>query len=176
MSLRWLAPYLIPVLVLGSALFLSYSFGKDVAADHYEKVIADRDASAERARADALSDARREEQGRAAYVAMIDQTKQEHLRNAIQVRDNTIDDLRTGNLQLRQRFTCPAANNMPGASDGTGLDHEARRGGLQQTDAEFLVRFAGEADEVTIQLQACQAVLSLLISTPSNHRTQEVAP
>lgn len=172
---RAVAPHIVPVLVTATALFAAYQFGVSVTTDEYEAVIAKRDADAAEAKANAVQEARRQEQAAAAYIAFIDRVQEEALRNAIEARDDTIADLRSGALQLRERFTCSAArSSVPGTAPSTGLDHAPGEGGLQRTDAEFLVRFAGEADEVVIQLQACQAVLGLLISTPQQ-RTQEVA-
>ena len=72
--------------------------------------------------------------------------------------------LRDGALRVRERFTC--ADRDPGAGgEGTALaaapgvgDAPPQRG-LQRADAEFLLRIGAEADEVTAQLQACQAIV-----------------
>lgn len=75
---------------------------------------------------------------------------------AIKERDATIAGLRNESIRLRKRFTCPALPASTGASAGSDGGEES---GLLGEDAEFLVRFASEADEVVLQLQACQDTL-----------------
>ena len=56
--------------------------------------------------------------------------------------------------RLRQRFRCPAPEaGTAGAPEGSDA---APQGGLLDADAEFLVRFAADADGVVRQLTACQ--------------------
>ena len=77
-------------------------------------------------------------------------------------KDNVIADLRAGNLRLRQRFQCPANTTVSPASPATSVGDGGTGGGLLDSDAEFLVRLAAEADNRVVQLQACQAVLKEL--------------
>jgi hypothetical protein len=72
-------------------------------------------------------------------------------------KDAVIADLRSGDVRLRERFTCPTSvpNDTPASGERDG--GEGR--GLLEQDAEFLVRFAAEADARVKQLQSCQAVL-----------------
>lgn len=94
-------------------------------------------------------------------LARIDQEHQETLRHAKAEAERTIADLRAGNIRLRERFTCPApaGDGVPEAAAGSGRRDARASGGLSTEDAEFLLRLAAEADEVTRQLQACQAVV-----------------
>lgn len=72
--------------------------------------------------------------------------------------------VRDGTVRVRDRFTCPADPGRPsGAAADTGttpsVGDDAPPSGLQAADAEFLLREAERADEVTRQLQACQAIV-----------------
>lgn len=73
----------------------------------------------------------------------------------------TIADLRSGALQLRDRFQCKTqpANTGPEAAAGTSGRDGAQESGLQIADAEFFVQFADEADQAVNQLNACQDIL-----------------
>ena len=72
-------------------------------------------------------------------------------------KDAVIANLRAGNVRLRQRFTCPTSVSSATPTSGERDGGEGR--GLLEQDAEFLVRFAAEADARVKQLQSCQAVL-----------------
>lgn len=107
---------------------------------------------------DAVNAARKEEQEKTQrYIAAVDQLTKDNetTRNE---KDRIIADLRTDNRRLRGRFTCQAPS-LPGESNSPGVGDAAAQGGLLREDAEFLVRFAAEADERVNELTACQAVL-----------------
>lgn len=53
----------------------------------------------------------------------------------------------------------PPRDAVPGSAASTGGDNGACATGLPRADGEFLIRFAREADEAVIQLQACQQLL-----------------
>jgi len=72
--------------------------------------------------------------------------------------NRTIADLRRGTVRVRDRFTCQGA--MPQAAGSASGSHPAGQGGLSVQDAEFLVRFAGEADAIASRLTACQRVIA----------------
>ena len=72
--------------------------------------------------------------------------------------NRTIADLRAGKFRVREHFTCPAGVS-PAAAGASGGD-AAGEGGLSDKDAEFLVRFAGDADNAATRLTACQAILA----------------
>lgn len=78
-------------------------------------------------------------------------------------KDAVIAGLRADTLRLRRRFTCPATS-VSAESSASGERDGGEAGGLSKQDAEFLVRFAAEADERVIQLQACQNVLKETVS------------
>jgi Tfp pilus assembly protein PilX len=107
---------------------------------------------------DAVSAARKEEQGKAQqYINAVDKlTKDNEVINA--EKDSILADLRNANLRLRRRFSCPAASVSGSSGAATGSDG-APQSGLLREDAEFLVRLAAEADQRVSQLTACQAVL-----------------
>lgn len=71
--------------------------------------------------------------------------------------------LRAGTVRVRDRFTCPGATSTSGAGTAAGrtpsMGDATQAGGLQAADAEFLLREAERADAVTLQLQACQAIV-----------------
>lgn len=93
-------------------------------------------------------------------LADIDEKNTKEVERAKKEYDRTIADLRAGNLQLRQRFTCPKANSpVPSA----GVDNGQETGGLQVQDGEFLVSEAERADSVARQLTAAQEVIDELL-------------
>lgn len=108
--------------------------------------------------ADAVQSARDKEK---ALAASNQNTLDQFIRDTketLDEKERTIADLRAGNRRLRERFQCPPNgvsrnSQAPSSSDG------ATQSGLLDADAEFLVRFAAEADERVNQLTACQAVL-----------------
>ena len=112
-----------------------------------------------------------EEQGRvkerqhAQDMAVAEADYQEGLKHERAAKDRVIADLRSGALRLRVAVT--EANNTDNNSGnaaatlgtGTAGGDGAARAELSDAAAEFLVGLAGEADEVTRQLSACQAVV-----------------
>lgn len=146
-----LLPY---ILVLVGALYWHwsvYDLGYEAAATHYEAKLA----AQHKAHVEAWRAAERKS---VEQMTVIDQQHQEEIQRAIQERDDIISDLRAGNLRLRERFTCPSPE-LPGAGPAASGGDAGESAGLQPADAEFLIRLAAEADEVTRQLAACQAVI-----------------
>ena len=95
-------------------------------------------------------------------LAKVDANFQEVRLNDKLQTDHIIGELRAGNARLRDRFTCKpttGSTNTGHTSASTSGRDAATQGGLQTADAEFLVRFADDADAVVQQLQACQAVV-----------------
>lgn len=93
-------------------------------------------------------------------VAEVDTLRTEEKEKAKEEYENTIADLRAGNLQLRKRFTCP---KTPSGTTGIAGVGDAEEGsGLSTDDAEFLISEAERADEVVRQLQAAQDLLRIL--------------
>lgn len=99
------------------------------------------------------------ERARARTQADIDTAYQKGTQDAQAQLDSTISDLRADNLRLRRKFTCPDPANAGATAASAGIGDGGAQGGLQQSDAEFLVRLAAEADAVALQLQACQAIV-----------------
>jgi hypothetical protein len=149
------------VAVVLGALSGAYMHGYSTAAARWKLIVQQNETANAEAKAAAVSAARADEQGAAKRQAKIAANQIEGLQNEINSRDRTIADLRSGAISLRKRFTCPAASaaGQSAAATSTGNGDATQAGGLQQQDAEFLVRLASEADEVTLQLQACQAVV-----------------
>lgn len=112
--------------------------------------------------ADRVERAREEEQGRAAGQAALDRQAFEELKNEFDSQGRTLVSLRSGAIQLRQRFTCN--DSAPGAAGGTttsaSMDHGTGAGGLQIEDAGFLIAEAGRADKVAVKLKACQGIVA----------------
>ena len=93
-------------------------------------------------------------------LARIDKQLTKDQTNALAKRDRTIADLRSGAVRLRQKFTCPAQSGvLPQAAAGQPGDQSASGGGLSEQAAEFLIRFASDADKAVNTLTACQAAL-----------------
>ncbi|CAG2144472.1 hypothetical protein LMG31506_03013 [Cupriavidus yeoncheonensis] len=121
-------------------------------------------ANANKRTADAEKRERDKEDQHADDMAALDAKHTKELADAKTISDRTIADLRAGSIRVRDRLTCPAASGPGTASQaGTGasMGDAAARGGLQAADAELVLRIAGEADEVAVQLAACQAIVRM---------------
>lgn len=105
---------------------------------------------------------RQQEQDKAAELAAIDQQHQQDIANREAISNRTIADLRAGTVRLRSDIAAnefAASVRLPSSAAGTGQRPAAQGVGLRIADAEFLIRTAGEADQVADQLRACQAVV-----------------
>jgi hypothetical protein len=153
--------YAAVVIAITAAAYGCYHHGVSTTTARYEAVIAKANAAHAKDLADKLAAARAEEQSKAADMHAIDTQTIQDKQNEIDSRDSTIADLRAGSLRLRDHFTCSAGSDkrLPDVAATAGKRDAARQGGLQQADAEFLVRLASDADQVARQLQACQAVV-----------------
>jgi hypothetical protein len=97
-----------------------------------------------------------------AVKAAVDKQKLEDTHARAQL-DETIRCLRDGSctaVKLRQRFTCPRTQPATTIADGAGGGDDSGERGLRDADAEFLVRYAHDADRVVRKLAACQAVVT----------------
>jgi len=163
-------PYLAAILAAFAVLFGAYSFGVHVERQarvaevnglnaEYAQQLAD----ANQRTADAQQRERDKEAQRQRDMAALDVQHHKELTDAKAAADRTIADLRAGNLRLRERFTCPAAAGPAGgagqAGTGASVGDAAQGHGLQPADAEFLLSEAARADEVTVQLRACQDIV-----------------
>lgn len=106
---------------------------------------------------------RQREETAAEDMAKIDQQHQEDLRNANLISERSIAGLRDGTLRLRSKFAaCSAAHGgVPEAAAGAGVRDADAGSGLQPEDVQSLIRSAALADQVVVQLQACQAIVKL---------------
>lgn len=94
---------------------------------------------------------------RADFDAAVSRLTKENT-DALVERDGLIADLRAGNVRLRDKFRCPDRRvpdvaGPPGGSDGS------EGGYLSIEDQTLLVRLGAEADAITRQLTACQAII-----------------
>lgn len=101
-----------------------------------------------------------------ADMAALDSKFTKEMQDARRQAAADVAAVRSGAVRVRDRFACPASGSAAGASGaGTAAGRTASvgdagtPGGLQTADAEFLLSEAGRADEVTLQLQACQAIV-----------------
>lgn len=142
---------------------MSGEYAKKMAA--YEAKILTLDRDLAQAKADGALAVANKEHEMAKRIADIDKQHQQEITDAKTTLGKTIDDLRAGNRRLRDRFNACSTRSDLGAhgagylATGSGIGNAGTQGGLSEQDAEFLVRFAGEADDVVRQLRACQAVI-----------------
>jgi prophage endopeptidase len=141
---------LVFVCIAGLALVLAFFAGAS-----YER--ASLVAKAAQAVVKQTNTARAAEHTAAVDVNHVDQKLVDSLQEANNEQTRIIADLRSGNLRLRKRL---ASSSGPVAA-GAGASDAAAQPGLQEQDAEFLVRLAGEADDVVRQLSACQSIIQI---------------
>lgn len=155
-------PYLAAAIALAASHLGAYRHGISIERAEWQAKADKAQADAMQQVAEAQEKARHAEQASAIAMANIDAAYLKGRTDAQAESDRTIADLRAGSVSLRQRFTCPPAapaGGMPKATTGTGQRDAASEGGLRSADAEFLVQLADRADQVTRQLEACQAVI-----------------
>lgn len=165
--LAWLwraAPYLAGLVTVVSVLTFAHHEGVRSATERldaqYGAQIAKLHAEADKQHAADVDAARASEQAHGQALTVLDQNYQKAIQDEKAKSDRTVADLRTGALQLRSRFTCPAnSGSMPGPAASTAVDPPAGQRGLQPEDVRILVSEASRADQVVLQLQACQAVI-----------------
>ena len=139
-----------------------YHRGHRAAAAQWQAMYAADIAAANAATVQALNKARDAEQQAAKQVAEIEGKLHEQQVKANNDQERLLADVRSGAVGLRQRLTCPPSkpSPMPGAASSASSSDAAEKRGLQPADADFLIRLAGRADEVTRQLVSCQSILS----------------
>jgi hypothetical protein len=149
------------VVAVMMALTSTYMHGYSTAAANWKAIVAQANAQHATELAALQQQARDSEHAHAQQLADIDQQHQKDIQHEISSRDAVIADLRAGTVSLRKRFTCAAAGNerVPSTATSTSGSDAAGAGGLSADDASVLVRLASRADEVALQLQACQAVV-----------------
>jgi prophage endopeptidase len=145
------------VVLLGSVWYyghVRYESGQLSVQVRWDAERAQLHAIAERARAEAKAAKQaRVKRGRAIIKKLRGDDAHGHA-----IRDSAVAGLRDGTFRLRERFSCPP--NPAPARGAAARGNEGTARGLSAADAEFLVRFASDADDVARQLAACQAILS----------------
>lgn len=96
----------------------------------------------------------------AELVAAADSAYQKGIEDGKKSLDADVAAIYDGSKRVRDKFRCPAPakrpDPLPAPSPAPSGGNEAAQGGLQSADAEFLVRFGHEANDVVRQLTACQ--------------------
>ena len=144
------------IILIGAACVLiacAFFYGKRIESQAWEHRLAQE-------RAHATEQARRLEQQRAAQFQTTNQQLIQQWEQSNAEKDRIIADLRNGHLRLRKRLT--TRDTVSTDAPTAGQCHATEEGGLSTEDAEFLVRFAAEADRNTEQLAACQAIIFAL--------------
>lgn len=159
--IKAVAPYAILGGIACGAMYGSYEHGCRVTEAGYKARIAVSDAAHAKATAEQQGQYRALEKRSADAMAAIDQRHQEEMANREAISTRTINDLRSGAVSLRARFTaCQSATSAaPTVGASAGQRDEAPSIQLRDDDAQFLVRFSDEADAVADQLRECQAVV-----------------
>lgn len=168
-------PYVLVLAAVAAVLLGAYAFGSHVEhqgrvaevaglKQQQQKALTDIDA-AHRTQLQAATDLVRATELQAAErMAAMDKQKTKELNDAKNAAATDLAALRSGGIRVRDELACAGAGGAGGgasqAATGTGLGHATPAGGLQDADAEFLLRVGAEADEVTLQLQACQAIVT----------------
>lgn len=152
------APHLVALACCAALLFGAYSHGVSTTDTAWQAKHNAALAKANQAAAEAQAGAREAERRAAEEINAIEGKLHDQEQAAAAERDRLLADLESGAVRLRDRFTCPAGG-VPGTAANPGQREPGKVGGLQQADVRLLVRLANEADAVTRQLQACQAIL-----------------
>ncbi|WP_441228005.1 DUF2514 family protein [Tardiphaga sp. 20_F10_N6_6] len=155
-------PYLLAVAVVFGALYGAYHHGVTVTTAQYERTLADERTANAQALAQAHADARTIEQDAAQRQAQVETQLIQRNKDAQDIADRTIADLRAGTLQLRKSLTagtCSVAS-VSGVAASTAERDAVCNGGFQLVDAAILVRFAARAQQVAERLKAAQAVIA----------------
>jgi prophage endopeptidase len=168
--LRTIAPYAIAVGIVAAILFGAYWFGVEVTTNEYTGRISQIEADAATKLAKANADLasmqakyRAQERDNTENMSAVDAAHQQAIHDTKITFENTIAGLRAGTIRLRGNLAASefaaAGSSLPSTGTGTGQRDAAKGVGLQQADAELVLRIASEADAVADQLRACQAVV-----------------
>jgi len=91
-------------------------------------------------------------------ASVADAEYQEKLENERKTSNDIIAGLESNSVRIKSRFKCP----VPSASGSSSGSNDEEGAGLQTEDAKVLVREAARADEIVLQLQACQAYITAI--------------
>lgn len=127
--------------------------------DHAQAAQAKAEKAAVTAQFAASESARKEEQSRAQAVDAIARAYERGRSDGKAAADNVLAGVADGTYVLRDRFRCPASRPAGEIAAGPSGRDGAEGAGLSDTDVQFFVRFAADADDVVRQLTACQAVI-----------------
>ena len=109
------------------------------------------------------NEARQKELEQGIQVANIVDTYEKEKQNATNETAIIISKLNAGTIRLRDKYATRGQSTCPSATSATSTnptsDSEEAGAELSQTTAKFLFELTSEADEVVLQLQACQALL-----------------
>ncbi len=146
--------------ILG-CIALGWRIGTDQARAEHLTVMADMVQQAQAATDKADQDRKDLEAKHRQDMADLDAAHFKKRETEIASTNNLVADLRAGTVRLRKSLAAAETRALTAGATGntTGLGDAARGTGLQQADAEFLLREAGRADQVVIQLGACQAIV-----------------
>ncbi len=94
-------------------------------------------------------------------MAAIDAQHQKDMENEKVTAAASIACYQSGACRLRNQFAprTVAGSGLPSSTTSASKRDEAATVGLQSADVQFLISIASDADKVTDQLRACQAVV-----------------
>lgn len=157
---------LIAVALLGLALAGAYAKGRSNGKAGERAAWTERELQINTETAAKLKDANDRliatERAHAAALADVSADYQRKLKENDDAKNAVIAGVRAGTRKLYIGAKCPAAGGdaVPGAAAGAGGRDAEPRAELHESAARFLVELASEADAVTRQLAACQAVVT----------------
>jgi hypothetical protein len=145
-------------ILLAIAIAAALMFYADAA--QLRSAIGARDLADAQAAAQLSQDARAKETADARNLAAIGAAYEKGKEDGKAEFNAVRDDRDSGALVLREKFKCPAPGVLPGAATAAGIGDGGSQAVLSEQDEDFLIRLSAEADEVTRQLKACQAVVA----------------
>lgn len=152
---------IVAIIAFAIACFSFFGQGYAASESKYKVLMAEADKAHLQAIADLNKKYRQQEQDHAKDVSNIDKTNAEKLRHVQQKNKSDLAALRSGALQLHNRFICPDAGGVVSETGtNTSVGDGTSRSGLRTEDAEFFIAESDRADEIVIKLQACQQLLS----------------
>lgn len=145
----------------GLLMFAAYKVGEVLECREWESKISKMQEQHANELTKQTQHTRDQERRHAQDLVDIDHDYQAKIENDKQIIDSTIAALRAGTIRMRKQLAAPTATDttLPQTNASTCQRDAGEATGLQPTDAEFLIRFAADADAITEQLTACQAVI-----------------
>ena len=144
--------------LFATACLMSFRVGSGLKQAEWDREKAVANAQAAEALQAANERVRETEAAAAARVADVDARLTKEKKERRNAETAAIDRARDGGLYIDA--TCPDNNDtVPGAPGSPGASHGETRAKLSGAAGEALIRLLSEADEVAVQLQACQQLL-----------------